>query len=138
MDERIRFVARLLEGEKTAALCPQPSRRSESLPLPQLVLILELAVEAVPVDEILLPVLGAPSVASATIWRLARCPQDCLEDVVAAARPEQGSSRMRLRTCFASSKTALGRRCVVCVGVGVDDARIKCEILPARARTACG
>jgi hypothetical protein len=58
---------------------PQPRRRSESLPLPQLVLVLELAVEAVPVDEILLPVLGAPSVASATIWRFARCPQDCLE-----------------------------------------------------------
>jgi hypothetical protein len=34
--------------------------------------------------------------------------------------------------------SALGRRRVVCVGAGVDDARTNREILPARAYNACG
>lgn len=76
-----------------------------------------------------------------------RCCQDSgieflffpIEDRCGSAHTGTGSAQpCRGNLLHGESKTALGRRCVVCVGLGVDDARIKCEILPARARTACG
>jgi hypothetical protein len=57
--------------------------------------------------------------------------------VVGLARREGVAEGRKLRTDTTAVEINV-RRCVVCVGVGVDDARIKYEILPARARTACG